>query len=184
MSSCISKLCQVNRLKDSFDKDTLCLIISPLVLSKLFSLLLVSLVKHFRNECKQVASCSKLCLQDSHKDKEVQSRYSIDDVLKWLPVKEHLLLRDTIRTYMCMNAIAPHDLCSNFCNRASIHGRHTRNSNLLQIPLYSSAFGQKTFKYRAVKIWNRLSSDLKELRIFKNFKIKLGSSLLEKLCNK
>ena len=44
----------------------------------------------------------------------------------------------------------------------------TRNSNLLQIPLYSTASGQRTFKYRAVKIWNQLSTDLKEIS-FKEF---------------
>ena len=36
VSSCTSKLCQINRVKDSFDKETLKLIISSLVISKLF----------------------------------------------------------------------------------------------------------------------------------------------------
>ena len=35
-SSCMTKLCQINRVKNSFERDTLCTIISPLALSKLF----------------------------------------------------------------------------------------------------------------------------------------------------
>ena len=36
VSSCISKLCQINRVKDCFEKVTLWLIISALILSKLY----------------------------------------------------------------------------------------------------------------------------------------------------
>ena len=36
VSSCTVKLCQINRVKDSFDKETLKLVISSLVISKLF----------------------------------------------------------------------------------------------------------------------------------------------------
>ena len=35
-SSCMTKLCQINKVKNSFDRDTLCTNISALVLSKLF----------------------------------------------------------------------------------------------------------------------------------------------------
>ena len=35
-SSCMTKLCQINSVKNSFDRDTLCTNISALVLSKLF----------------------------------------------------------------------------------------------------------------------------------------------------
>ena len=36
VSSCMGKLCQISRVKDSFDKDTLCLMVSSLVMSKVF----------------------------------------------------------------------------------------------------------------------------------------------------
>ena len=36
VSSCMAKLCQINRVKDCFDSDTLCLIINALVMSKLY----------------------------------------------------------------------------------------------------------------------------------------------------
>ena len=36
LSSCMAKLCQINRVKDCFDSDTLCLIINALVMRKLY----------------------------------------------------------------------------------------------------------------------------------------------------
>ena len=66
---------------------------------------------------------------------------------------------------------------SKFCNRASIHGRKTRNYDQLQIPLYTSAAGQRSFKFRGAKIWNSLDTDLKEHKSLKNFKLALKSRL-------
>ena len=37
VSSCMAKLCQINRVKDSYDRDTLRLIINALVMSKLYN---------------------------------------------------------------------------------------------------------------------------------------------------
>lgn len=59
VSSCMGKLCQISRVKDSFDKDTLCLMVSSLVMSKLF-LLLLCLVEHFIEERQEAPSCPKL----------------------------------------------------------------------------------------------------------------------------
>ena len=183
VSSCMSKLCQINRVKDSLDKGTLFLIISALVLSKLYYCLSV-----WSNT--SATNVNKLQAVQNFACKIVTKARKYDDVtpsmkeLKWLPVKEHLLYQDTIMTCKYMNAMASHYLCSNFCKRTSIHGRPTSNSNLLQIPLYSTASGQRTFKYRALKIWSQLSSDQKELKIFKNFRLKLRSSLLENVYNK
>ena len=59
VSSCMGKLCQISRVKDSFDKDTLCLMVSSLVMSKAF-LLLLCLVEHFIKELQEAPSCPKL----------------------------------------------------------------------------------------------------------------------------
>ena len=90
--------------------------------------------------------------------------------LEWLPIKDLLLYRDTIMTYKCIHGMAPYYLTSKFCNRASIHGRKTRNCDQLQIPLYTSAAGQRSLKFRGAKIWNSLDTDLKEHKSLKNFK--------------
>ena len=62
-----------------------------------------------------------------------------------------------------------------------IHGRNTRNCDQLQIPLYTSAAGQRSFKFRGAKIWNSLDTDLKEHKSLKNFKLALKSRLFSNL---
>ena len=69
-SSCMTKLCQINRVKNSFDRDTLCTIISALVLSKLFYML-YSLVKHNCHKHQEASSCSEFRVQNHHKNKEI-----------------------------------------------------------------------------------------------------------------
>lgn len=101
--------------------------------------------------------------------------------LEWLPIKDLLLYRDSIMTYKCIHGMAPYYLTSKFCNRASIHGRNTRNCDQLQIPLYTSAAGQRSFKFRGAKIWNSLDTDLKEHKSLKNFKLALRSRLFSNL---
>ncbi len=41
---------------------------------------------------------------------------------------------------------------------------NTRNKDKLDIPLYNSASGQRTFHYRAVSIWNELPNHIKDCR--------------------
>lgn len=101
--------------------------------------------------------------------------------LEWLPIKDLLLYRDSIMTYKCIHGMAPYYLTSKFCNRVSIHGRNTRNCDQLQIPLYTSAAGQRSFKFRGAKIWNSLDTDLKEHKSLKNFKLALKSRLFSHL---
>ena len=84
-------------------------------------------------------------------------------------------------TYKCIHGMAPYYLTSKFCNRASIHDRKTRNCDQLQIPLYTSAAGQRSFKFRGAKIWNSLDTDLKEHKLLKNFKLALKSRLFSNL---
>ena len=45
--------------------------------------------------------------------------------------------------------------------------RETRNCDQLQIPLYTSVAGQRSFKFRGAKIWNSLNTDLKEHKSLK-----------------
>ena len=61
----------------------------------------------------------------------------------------------------CMNGCAPDSLFSKYIQRATITKRTTRNSKMLNITLYKSATGQRTFHFRTVKIWNSLDSTLK-----------------------
>ena len=97
-----------------------------------------------------------------------------------LPIK-NLPKGTVVETYKCIHGMAPYYLTSKFCNRASIHGRKTRNCDQLQIPLYTSAARQRSFKFRGAKIWNSLDTDLKEHKSLKNFKLALKSRLFSNL---
>ena len=114
---CFSKLCQINRVKASFDSKTLLLIISSLVFSKMLS-------------------CSSVWSNIN----KIQSIYDhITSLLRqliWLPVKQLLLIRDSVMAYKCLNGLAPSYLCSKLCKRSNIYDRFTRNRDSLQTPLF------------------------------------------------
>ena len=180
VSSCMGKLCQISRVKDSFDKDTLCLMVSSLVMSKLFYCSSVWSNTSSKNVKKLQAVQNFACRIVSNTRKFDHITPAMEE-LEWLPIKDLLLYRDTIMTYKCIHGMAPHYLTSKFCNRASIHGRKTRNCDQLQIPLYTSAAGQRSFKFRGAKIWNSLDTDLKEHKSLKHFKLALKSRLFSNL---
>ena len=56
----------------------------------------------------------------------------------------------------------------------------TRNSQMLNIPLFRTATGQKTFYYRTVNIWNNLNNDIKLCIDVNSFRSKLRGVLLDK----
>ena len=68
-SSCMTKLCQINGVKNSYDRDTAHdhLRSSP----KQIVLLLYSLVKHNCHNNKEATSSSEFCVQNHHKNQEI-----------------------------------------------------------------------------------------------------------------
>ena len=83
--------------------------------------------------------------------------------------------------YKCVNEFAPHYLSDLFTKRSHIHQRDTRSHDLLQIPLYKTSAGQRSFHYRGVTIWNDLDIKFKKLDSLKTFKNELKRSMLEQI---
>ena len=98
--------------------------------------------------------------------------------LGWLPVKKQVYLRDAIFAFKCMTGCAPTYLTSQFVTRRQISDRITRNSQQLNIPLFKTATGQRSFHYRIVNLWNSLDKDLKLCKDLTNFKKTLKSRML------
>ena len=71
-----------------------------------------------------------------------------------------------------------HFLSRGYISRGYISGRSTRQSKHLDIPLFISTTGQRTFYYRVVKLWNDLNSDVKSSMTIQDFKRKLRRDLL------
>ena len=98
--------------------------------------------------------------------------------LKWLRVEQILYPGDAVMVYKCINGLAPSHLLNKIARRTQIHNRHTRNRNSLQIPLFKTATGQRTFTYRIASIWNNLSENLKQSASLNIFKQRLREHLL------
>jgi hypothetical protein len=82
-----------------------------------------------------------------------------------------------------MKGMAPSYLSSQFTTRGTISGRTTRQSDHLNIPLFTSATGQKSFRYRIVKHWKDLPLKLKLCDTIASFKINLRKNLLSEFLN-
>ena len=77
-----------------------------------------------------------------------------------------------------MNGRAPKYLSTVFTKRCDVNRCTTRNSQLLNVPLFKTASGQSTFYYRTVSTWNSLESILKLSSDESVFKKRLKSKLL------
>ena len=129
-------------------------------------LLLYSLVKHNCHKHQEASSCSEFCVQNHHKNQEVWVHITPAlHEIKWLPVNEHHLFRDTVMTFRCMKGLAPTYLCESLRKRKSIHHHNATNSESLDIPPSKTKSGQRRFHHRAVNIWNNLDEDFKQLSL-------------------
>ena len=139
VSSCKSSLCQINRAKHAFSKNLLITVIKALVFSKLYY------CSSFWS--KTSSNLSRLQGVQNFAARVVSNREKFDQIipilkeLRWFPVKSHLYCRDA-----CMNDCAPAYLSSQFKPRGEVSGCETRNVEL-DVPLYRSAAGQRTFHY-------------------------------------
>ena len=145
VSSCFSKLYQIDRVKESLDKDTLQNI----------------------NKLQSIQNFASKIVTNSRKFDHVTPLLR---QLNWLLVKQLLYDRDCVLTCKCLNGLAPKYLVDKFTKRSSIHVRHTCNRDLLYTQLYKTATGQRTFAYRGTSIWNNLDNDLKKCRSLQTFK--------------
>ena len=101
--------------------------------------------------------------------------------LRWLAVKTNLYFRDALMAFKCMTSMAPGYLGNKFIFRGNVSGRATRSSQQLNIPLFKTETGQRSFSYRIVNIWNNLPSEIKLSQCLNSFKRNLGKYLLKDL---
>ena len=176
-SSCFTKLCQINRVKRSFDQETLELLITSLVFSKMlyYSSVWSNTTLQNINRLQSIQNFASKIVTNSRKFDHVTPLLR---ELNWLPVKEQLFYRDSVLTFKCQNDLAPQYLTSKFTKRSNIHTRNTRTRNSLQIPLYRTAIGQHTFSYRGANIWNNLHNELRQSASLASFKRALKGTLL------
>ena len=78
--------------------------------------------------------------------------------LNWLPVTTQLYYRSSTIAFKCMTGRVPTYISSQFIKCQDISNRDTRKSQQLNIPLFETATGHRTFYYKTVSIWNSLDS--------------------------
>lgn len=173
-ATCTSKLIQINRVKKSFDRETLSLLISALVLSKMLYCSTLWSNTSAKNIKKLQAVQNFACRIITNTRKFDHITPALQH-LNWLPFNQQLKFREAVMMYKITNKLAPPYLCNKFKKRK--YGR-TRNSNNLEIPFFKSKSGQRTFEYRGVKIWNSLNEDLKQEMSLSAFKHNLKKIFL------
>ena len=181
-SSCIRKLCQINRVKDSFDVKTLQSIVEMLVINKLTYCSTIWSNTSAKN-IKKLQTVQNFAARIITKVRKFDHITPSLQELNWLPIELLLLYRDTIMAYKCFNNLAPSYLTEKFVKRSDIHNRPTRYHDSLDIPSFKTSSGQRTFHYRAVKIWNDLDSELKQITNLNKFKKKLKEQLIRQFHN-
>ena len=97
--------------------------------------------------------------------------------LQWLPVKTQLYFRNAVLAFKCINDQAPNYLSSQFIKQSDVSKRETRSSQLLNIPLFKTTAGQRSFYYRIVTLWNNLDASLKLCESVQTFKHNLRKQL-------
>ena len=109
--SCMSGLAQITRVKYSFDKRSLFIIINSLVFSKLFY------CSCFWSNTSQI-KLKMLQTVQNFACRIVSGRRKYDHVspilkeLCWLPVKENIYYRDAVMSFNCLTGCAPGLSCS------------------------------------------------------------------------
>ena len=167
-----------SKAKHAFSKSLLITVINCLVFSKLYycSSLWSSTSCINKGRLQGVQNFAARVVSKSRKFDH------ITPVLKdqrWIPVKSHLYYRDALLAFKCMNNCAPDYLSSQFRTRREVSCRETRNDHKLDVPLFKTAAGQKTFLYETTTLWNNIDPALKLCNSFLSFKVKLKHKLLQ-----
>lgn len=136
------------------------------------------MVKYHTPEYKQITSIQNFTSKIVTNSRKFDHVTPLLRELNWLPVKEQLFYRDSVLTFKCQNGLAPQYLTSKFTKPSNIHTLNTRPRNSLQIPLYRTATGQRTFSYRGANIWNNLHKELRQNASLASFKRALQDTLL------
>ena len=118
------------------------------------------MVKYYTPEYKQITIIQNFASKIVANSRKFDQVTPLLRELNWLPVKEQFFYRDSVLTFKCQNDLAPQYLTSKFTKRSNIHTCNTRTRNSLQIPLYRTAIGQRTFSYRGAYTWNNLHNEL------------------------
>ena len=148
VSLCMAKLCQINHVKGSFDKDTLTLIISALIITKLVYCSTVWYNTSSTNLKKLQAVQNFACRIITNTKKFDHITPALRQ-LNWLPVKQQLLYREAVMTSndKCINNLTPSYLTNKLYKCSEIHDRF--------LVCLFVCFGQRSSSSMVALLWER-----------------------------
>ena len=80
--------------------------------------------------------------------------------------------------YKSLHGLAPNYIQLMFTKLSENNSRSLRNTDKdLRILRFATAYGQRTFSYRGVTVWNKLTTEIKNAHSLANFKDLLKQSL-------
>ena len=132
--------------KHLLDRKTLISLINAFVFTKLFYCSTV-----WSNASKQ--NVNKLQLVQNFACRIILGLRKYDHIteglksLKWLSVKDKLLLNICTMVFKCLNNQAQSYLCNKFVRRFSVHNRNTRRNSDLNLRKCRFATGQRSFAF-------------------------------------
>ena len=178
VSTCLSSLSQINRIRHLLDCETLSCIIHSLVLSKLFYCSTVWGNTNAKNVVKlqSVQNFAGPIITNTRKFDHITP---VLEEFNWLPVDKHLMYRNILQVYKCLNGLSPSFLSDRFIYCSSIRQYPTRQNNEVVEPKCRTSTGQRSLHYRAAKLCNSLDEYLQNTCNFKTFKIELKNYLLD-----
>ena len=83
--------------------------------------------------------------------------------LNWLNVNDRLLVNDLLMVHKCIHDQIPRYLIGKFIQRSKTHGRNTRCSGELDLPICRLKTGQRSFAFRGAKLYNNLPNEIKQI---------------------
>jgi hypothetical protein len=117
---------------------------------------------------------------------KARKRTPIDELLsrlKWLSVKQKLVMNALLTVFKMKNEMLPQYHCHNIITARDIHGRNLRNADDYRLPVYRLTASQEHISYKGLKFFNGLPNETKQETNFKIFKGKCEEFVREKIKN-
>ena len=86
--------------------------------------------------------------------------------------------RGSISHDKIMNRLCPENLWNKFQRRSHYSNHNTRSCENLQVPKYNLEYSKKRFPYTALKAWNEIPMNIRELPTLYQYKKQLKSHLM------
>ena len=144
---------------------------------------------HFRNCCSMWGSCGEtlldklLKLQNRASRIVTNSSYDASSLpligsLGWLTITEMIEFEIATTVYKSLHGLVPEYIQLVFTKLSENGSRSLRNVDTdLRIPRFATSYGQRSFSYRGVNVWNKLSTEIKNASSLATFKNLLKQSL-------